>query len=201
MVFQAKIKMNAIILCGGKSSRFGSDKAFIEIEGTPLIERQIQALKGSFKNFILVANQPEKYNFKNVKVVEDIIKGQGPLAGIHSGLTHSDSFYNFFLPCDMPNLNLELINYVLSLKDGFDAVVPKLKKGYETLFAVYSKNCLPSIEEALRARKLKVMSFFEKVKLRQVKEEEILRFGTPEILFTNINTKDDLCRISTSLKK
>lgn len=193
--------MNAIILAGGQSSRFGSDKAFIEIDGVPLIKRQIQFLKDIFKKIIIVTNKPQDYKFEDVELVQDIIKNRGPLAGIYSGLMASDTFYNFFIPCDMPFLNSGLINYMFGLKEGFDAVVPKLKKGYETLFAIYSKNCLEPIYKILNTDNLRIVNFFAQVKLREVSEEEVLVFGDPDILFMNINTKDDLCRISTNPKK
>lgn len=210
--------MTAIILAGGKSSRFGSNKAFIEIRGIPLIERELKLLKKVFNKIIIVTNQPhksrsfykmlyslnkkgrDKYRIRNVKIIQDIIKDCGPLGGIYSGLEESDSFYNFVVSCDVPFLNLDLIRYMVRLKDGFDIVIPKLKKGFETLFAIYSKNCIAAIYKILsKARKpglnsdaLKVTNFFNKVKLRKLNEKEISRFGDPDILFMNINTPEDL---------
>ena len=196
--------MNAIILAGGKSSRFGSDKAFIKIRGKVLlIERQLKLLKKVFKKIIIVTNQPHKYKVRGVKIIQDIIKDCGPLGGLYSGLEESDSFYNFVVSCDMPFLNLDLIRYMIRLKDGFDVVIPKLKKGFETLFAIYSKNCTLPIYEILgKVRKvgvnsdnLRVTNFFKKVKLRKLNEKEIAKFGDPNILFMNINTREDLALV------
>lgn len=188
-------KMTAIILSGGKCSRFGSDKAFIEIEGKPLIKRQVNFLKKIFENIIIVTNNPQKYEFRDIKIVCDVVKDRGPLAGIYSGLVNSDSFYNFVFSCDAPFLNADLIKYMISLKSGFDAVVPKLIKGYETLFAIYSKNCLLPISECLNANNLRVANFFAKIKLKELNEAEISQFGNPKVIFTNINTQDDLIKL------
>ncbi|MEW6009099.1 MAG: molybdenum cofactor guanylyltransferase [Candidatus Omnitrophota bacterium] len=193
--------MTAIILAGGKSSRFGSDKAFIKIYGKPLIERQVKILKNIFKKIIIVTNNPGNYKFKKVKVVKDIIAGCGPLSGIHAGLVLSDSFYNFVVSCDMPNLSLDLIRYLISIKDGFDVVVPKLKNGFETLFAIYSKNCILPIYELLRGDNLRVTNFFDKVKLKKVNQEKIIKFGDTNILFMNINTRADLALARKMLEK
>ena len=94
----------------------------------------------------------------------------------------------------MPNLNLKLIKYIFKQKNGFDVVVPHLKKGYETLFAMYSKNCIIPIQKTLNSGNLRIKNFFNKVKVREIKEVEVKRFGDPDILFMNINTQDDLLK-------
>lgn len=193
--------MTAIILAGGKSSRFGKDKAFITIKGASLIKKQIKLLKKIFKRVIIVTNNPDKYKFKGVKVIRDVIPGLGPLSGIHSGLLASATNYNFVVGCDMPFLSPGLIKYMISKAKGFDIVVPKLKKGYETLFAVYSKNCIAPISSILSKDNFKVRQLFKKVKVKEIREREIKKFGSPETIFFNINTLQDLCKITTSPKK
>ena len=186
--------MTAIILAGGKSSRFGQDKAFIRIKGKPLIKRQLKFLKRIFKRIIIVSNRPDKYKFKGIKVVRDIIPHRGPLGGIYSGLMASSSFYNFTLACDMPFINVRLIKYMIGLKDGYDVVVPRLKKGYETLFAIYSKNCIKPIENRLLKQNFKIRSFFTDVKVRTITQKEIAQFDKEGLCFININTPKDYRR-------
>ncbi|MFA4842801.1 MAG: molybdenum cofactor guanylyltransferase [Candidatus Omnitrophota bacterium] len=192
--------MTAIILAGGKSSRMGRDKAFIDIGGIPLIKRQIVELKKIFNKIIIVTNTPEKYKFRGLKVIRDILPGLGPLGGIYSGLMGSGAFYNFVVACDIPILSIRLIKYMLSQRYGFDAVVPKLSKGYETLFAVYSKNCLRSIYQALKSNNLRVRQIFEEISLKEITEQQIAKFGNPKILFMNINTKAALDKAKELLK-
>jgi molybdopterin-guanine dinucleotide biosynthesis protein A len=187
--------MTGIILAGGGSSRFGSDKAFIEIKGLPLIKRQIKFLKKIFKKIIIITNNPKKYHFRGIRIFQDIIPEKGPLGGIYSGLMNSDTLYNFVVACDMPNLNLKLIRYMIRQKNNFDVVVPRIKKGFEPLFAVYSKNCIRPLYETLNSRNLRIRNFFKKIMVRVINEDEILKFGNPDILFMNINTKIDLLKI------
>lgn len=190
--------MTAVILAGGKSSRFGSDKAFIKINGMPLIERQVNALRNIFTKIIIVTNRPKKYGFKNIKIIQDIIKNRGPLGGIYSGLMESDSFYNFVVACDMPFISRSLIRYIMKNKNSYDIIIPKIDRKYHPLFGLYSKNCIPVIEKALKRNRLKVSAIFPKVKTGFILRKEIERFDKPLLSLKNINTRDDLvtCQIT-----
>ena len=130
--------MTAIILAGGKSSRMGRDKAFLKIEGVPMIRRQLKLLRKFFKKITIVTNSPHKYKFRNVKIIKDIVPGQGPLGGIYSGLMASKSFHNFVLACDMPFIDLSLVRYMCKKARGYDVIIPKIDNRYETLFCIYS---------------------------------------------------------------
>ena len=191
-------KITGIILAGGKSSRMGRDKSFIRLGNKELIGVVIDKLEALFKDLIIVTNNPPRYQKYALRTVTDVLKGRGPLGGIYAGLLASDSPYNFVVACDMPNLNPELIKYMIKEKNGFDVVVPHLKKGYEALFAVYSKSCIMPIYEAIRSENLRVRDFFKKVNVRELKEGEIKRFGSPDILFMNINTPLDYTKLSLS---
>lgn len=182
--------MTGIILAGGKSTRFGSDKSFIKVNRQPLLKKQICLLKKKFKKIIIVSNN-SKHKYRDICTIKDIIPDCGPLGGIYSGLVMSPSLYNFVIACDMPNINLQLLKYMVKLKNGFDAVVPCFKNGCEPLFAIYSKRCIPVIEKMIKDDNLRIANFFNKIKLRKIKKEEIEEFGNPEVLFFNINTPDD----------
>jgi len=174
----------------------GRDKAFLKINGEALIEKQLRLLKGVFRNIIIVTNSPQKYaGFKSVKIVRDVISGRGPLVGIYSGLLASESCYNFVVACDMPFINAKLIEYMITLKDGFDIVVPRIEGKYEALFAVYSKNCVRPINEAIEKDRLTVRGLFADVRVRELAGDEIMKFGDADTIFMNMNTKEDLCRI------
>lgn len=187
-------KMTAIILAGGKSNRFGSDKAFVKIDGIPLIKRQLNVLRGIFKKIIIVTNRPHKYGFKNIKIIQDIIKNCGPLAGIYSGLMESGSFYNFVLSCDMPFINEALIRYIIKNCDSYDVIIPKVSRKFHPLFGVYSKNCIPVIEEMIRGGRLKISNIFPRLNTRFILKREIERFDKKSLSLVNINTKADLAK-------
>lgn len=192
--------MNAIILAGGRASRMeGEDKAFLKIKNELLIQRQLKLLKKVFKRIIIVTNSSEKYkNFKGVKIISDIIPHSGPLGGIFSGLLYSRDKYNFVVACDMPCINLNLIRYLQRQASGYDLIVPRVDNKYEPLFSVYSKNCLPDIKNLLEKKIFKISKLFSKVKVKAITKEEIIKFGSPDRIFMNINTPNDLSKIQNA---
>src|SRR3989338_6495006 len=116
-------KVTAIILAGGKSSRMCRNKAFIKLKGKTFIEKIIVTLKSIFDEVIIVANEVEKLKGLKVRVVKDIVPNRGPLSGIHSGLVNSKTLINFVVACDMPFLNPGVINQMVRIANGYDAVV------------------------------------------------------------------------------
>jgi molybdenum cofactor guanylyltransferase len=96
--------ITGVILAGGKSSRFGSNKAFASMNGTQLIERVIAIMGSIFKDLIIITNDPDEYSFLGLPMYEDLIKGLGPLGGIYTGLEKIPEKTGFFVACDMPFL-------------------------------------------------------------------------------------------------
>ena len=84
----------AIILAGGKSSRMGFDKQFLQIDDRRIMDDVIHNLEQEFDEIIIVTNKPEEYSNYKHKIVKDIIVGKGPLSGIHVGLKESSSNHN-----------------------------------------------------------------------------------------------------------
>ncbi|HBU08949.1 MAG TPA: molybdenum cofactor guanylyltransferase [Candidatus Omnitrophica bacterium] len=195
-----KPKVNAIILAGGKNSRMGGeDKAFLEIEGRPIIERLIDTLRPLVKEIIVVTNSPKKYSAYSVKIIEDEIPGQGPLMGIYSGLKGSSARYNFVVACDMPFLSGALIEHMIKIKDAYDVVVPEIEEKYHPLFGLYSKNCLPVIRKRLKENRLNVRGIFPELKCRFISKEDAREFDRDLSFLMNVNTKEELSRIKPRL--
>ena len=159
-----------------------------------MVERQLELLSRRFSKIILVTSSAGKYKIRGrVKVVSDIVRGLGPLGGIYTGLKCSDSRYNFVAACDMPFLSPDLAAYMAErVKDGFQAVVPYQGDKCQPLCAVYSRDCLDEISEALAKKRLKLARLLSEFKVRKVMEKELARFGDPDKFFRNINTPADL---------
>lgn len=190
--------MTAIILAGGKASRMnGQDKAFLKIYREPLISKQLRLLKKLFKEIIIVANLPEKYEaIKGVKVISDITPHQGPLGGIYSGLRASGSDYNFIIACDMPFINERLVKYMIKNIENFDVFIPKSKNKLHPLCGIYSKNCIPVIEQRLIRGRFKVSGIFAKLKAGFISEKKLRSFDDALLCLENINTPQDLENIN-----
>ena len=93
--------VSGVILVGGKSSRYGSNKALAKLDGVPLIERVIGIMGRVFENLILITNTPDEYAHLGLPMHEDLVKGLGPIGGLYTGLTVMPDDAGFFVACDM----------------------------------------------------------------------------------------------------
>src|SRR5215475_8698200 len=104
--------VTAFVLAGGKSRRMGSDKALLELAGRPLIEHMLE-LARSVCSQVCVVGDPEKFS-RLALAIPDLYAGQGPLAGIHAALTHSETNLNLILGVDLPFLEADFLSYLVS---------------------------------------------------------------------------------------
>ena len=181
-----------VILAGGRSSRFGSNKALAPIKDKPLVQHVAETVKTLFEEALLVTNTPETYLFVELPSVADKFPGDGPLAGIHAALKTIKSPRAFISGCDMPNLNPQLIRHLCSINGGWQAVIPRHSMGIEPLHAIYHKDCMDVLEQYLAAGIRKIGSVLEKLQVRWVDEEEILSIVPDLTVFHNVNRPDDL---------
>jgi molybdenum cofactor guanylyltransferase len=187
--------VTGVVLAGGKSTRYGTNKAFAEIQGIRLVERTIRVMGSVFQRLLIVTNTPHEYAYLNLPMVEDLIKGLGPLGGIYTGLEAIDDEAGFFVACDMPFLRENFLRHMVSLRGNYDAVVPRVRWMVEPLHALYAKNCLPAILESIHSREYQTLKFFHRIKVRYVEEEEIRRVDPDLKSFFNINRPEDLERV------
>ena len=184
-----------VILAGGKSSRFGTNKAFAQLDGICMIERVEKVMRSLFRKLIIVADASEQYEYLGHEVFQDIIKGSGPLGGILTALSVTDAKAVFAVACDMPFINKSLASYMCSLRhDIIDAVLPIIKGRPEPLFAIYSTGCLKLIKNTLSEGNFKIMDFLSFIKVRYVEEDEIRKFDPEFNSFININRQIDIER-------
>jgi molybdopterin-guanine dinucleotide biosynthesis protein A len=125
-------------------------------------------------------------------VALDRYPGGGSLGGIFSGLAAMERDWGLVVACDMPFLNLNLLRYLLSRREGYDAVVPVLEGRPEPTHTIYSKACLTHIEEKLIADDLKISGFFDQVRVNYVAESDLATFDPDFLSFFNVNSPEDL---------
>jgi molybdopterin-guanine dinucleotide biosynthesis protein A len=188
--------MTGIILAGGKNSRMGTNKAFLEIGGTRLIDRTILLLKEIFEEIIVVANSPLQYSEHGVTVVTDFFKDSGPLSGIYSGLFFSANSHAFVCPCDMPFLDGRLIEYMVKFTADYDILVPYVGNGYyQPLHAIYGKRCLTIAKKMLEKGNMKIADMYKALNVLLITPNVIDLFDPSRRMFININTHEDVNNI------
>ena len=190
------METSGIILAGGKSLRLGYDKVLETVGNRSLLQLVVSGVTALTSEIVIVAvSEPTIPQFterSKLRIVTDIYPGKGTLGGIYTGLVVSDSLCNLIVACDMPFLNYDLLHYMIQLSPSFDVVVPRLGNMVEPLHAVYSKDCLGSVEYLLKQGNLSVTELFTLVRVRYVEAEEIDRFDPKHLSFFNINTEADL---------
>jgi molybdopterin-guanine dinucleotide biosynthesis protein A len=184
--------VEAFIIAGGKSRRFGSDKLLYPYRGRPLIRHSADIMLKIFSGVSIIANNGERFAFLGLPWYPDLVEGVGPLAGIFTALTHCRADRCFVTGGDMPGLDEGFIRHLAGLSEGYDVTVPVAGGEYEALHAVYSRNCLAPVRSAIDAGERRIVSFFPKVKVREVGEDVIARFAGPAEMFRNINFRDDI---------
>lgn len=192
-------KISAVILAGGKSKRFGKNKAFLKIGDRILIDQIVEKMAGLSNEIIIVTNilkkfyyLPKKFDYLNVKLIKDITPYKGSLGGIYSGLLFAENNSNFVVACDMPFLNISLLKYIISFCQDYDVVIPKINNFFEPLHAIYSKKCLKPIKKLIDEDNLKIIDFFKDVDVKFIGKNEIEKFDPDLLSIFNINTLEDL---------
>lgn len=182
----------AVILAGGQSRRMGFNKALVDIQGRPLIQLVIDQILPLTNQILISSNDHASYKFLNYPIVSDYYEGRGPLAGFHAAMQQKVCALYFILACDLPNLRTSLLSNLLSLAEGYDAVIPRSQDGLvHPLCAVYRRTCFPSVEKALIRGASKVIETFldDSLSIKWVSPEE---GPFQEADLANINTPEDL---------
>jgi len=204
-------RVSALVLAGGQSRRMGRDKAFLDFDGAPLIARVLARVRQVCTEVIIVANDAEAYGRFGVRVIGDAYPGKGSLSGIFSGLQAARAEYALAVACDLPFLNVALLRYLISLAPQADVVIARAhaptgkarsatrhdqlvvkESGLQATHAIYSKRCLEPMRARLLADDLRIINFFDEVRVRVVEPDEVARFDPQLLSFFNVNAPRDL---------
>jgi len=193
-----------VVLAGGQSLRYGSDKAFAMLGGVSLVRRAARALEPATARVVLVANQIEKHEAAGLPVRPDLVRGVGPLGGVHTAVAWAQEeglSGAIVLACDMPFVPSSLVGHLADCLDRRGVVVPASSgpRGFEPLCAVYGVDGLPAIEAAIRRGDRAVVSFFSDVDVTVADLRTVSRFGDPDMMFFNVNRPEDHLRAETLL--
>jgi len=187
--------VSGILLAGGESRRMGGvNKALLDVGGSRIIERAASVLCRLFPEVLVITNSPDDFQFLGLPMLKDLMPGNGSLGGLYTGLSACKGDYGFLAACDMPFLSADVIRHMVNMVEGFDVVAPRISGWLEPLHAIYSHNCLPYIEGLLQHGDLKILNFFDKVKVREVPEEDLRPFDSELRFSMNLNTPEDLRR-------
>jgi len=182
-------RIGFLLLSGGKSSRMGTPKALLMVNGSTLIDTVARA-GADFDERILSVNDPSIHTPDGFVRVEDVYRGCGPMGGIHAALLAANCDALVTAPCDAPFYSKALAEYLVQqYEPELDALVLHDSTGrMHPLCGVYTKRCLPVLEKHLTTGRFKLMRMLEEVRLKTITLPEYLS----DSVFENLNTPEDL---------
>lgn len=175
--------LSGAILAGGKSLRMGQDKALLPFRGKPLLQHVADLLRPHVREVVIAGGKPEYAVWG--RLVPDLLSPPCPLAGLHAALSGITTPRAFIVACDMPFIDIARLREWEGIEA--DVVVPVSSQGMEPLHAMYARSCLPALERRLREGRPKITDFYDLVKVREVRVDDITAFR-------NLNTPEDYSR-------
>ena len=200
--------VTGVILAGGKSRRMGQNKALLRLGNETIIGQVIHRIQPISDELLLITNSPDEYKHLGITMHKDIIPNAGALGGIHAGLTYASHQTVICVGCDNPFLMPNLLTYLVSVLGEHDAVMPYTYKKppsdnenvqitLQTLCAVYSKRCLPIIEQMLNEPDLRVHALQERANVLTLAPEIWQTYDPEGHSFFNVNAPEDFEKAQT----
>jgi molybdenum cofactor guanylyltransferase len=188
-----KPETTAIILAGGKSSRMGTDKRLLPLQGRPVFDIVLESVKPFFDEIIISTNDPETLSHHGFECVEDEVIGAGPAAGIMSVMRRHPREYYQVVACDTPFVEGAAALRVLELAQDADAAIVRTPDGLpQALFSAYSIRCLPAFEDSISKGSYRILHCIRNLNIRNITVDQIGLQANWERHFFNINTPPDL---------
>lgn len=173
------MKLTAIILCGGQSSRMGQDKATLRTGTETFLDRAIRVAREIADDVIVVARASQVMPH-GVRVVNDPVENLGPLAGIAEGLASSATDLNIVIACDMPLIKSAVLQRLADSIGDHDACVALVDGHASVLCGVYRSRVAPVAKQLLDRGERRVTALVDQIKTKRV-DAALLRDIDPNL--------------------
>lgn len=187
------MQITGIILTGGLSTRMGTDKALLKLNGITLLENAINVCRQCCNQILISSDNPKHQNF-GFKVVPDEYKKSGPLSGIYSCLKISNTEWNFVLSVDAAFVPSSFVEELIKNTFQFDAVIPFHKKGKEPLISMFNKSALPKMQQHLETGNFKMHNLIYDLNTHFYDSQNWVEKHAN--IFDNLNRPDDIQIVS-----
>jgi molybdenum cofactor guanylyltransferase len=173
-----------IVLAGGRSTRMGRPKAGLEWHGSTLLHRVAGIVGRAVSGPVVVVRAPGQELPAlppEVRVVEDAREGRGPLQGLAAGLAAvaPDAELAYVSSTDVPLLHPDFVARVLGAaqRQEVDVALPVAHGFRHPLAAAYRTSLLAEIEELIELDRMRPAFLFERCRVHELDEEELLQHG------------------------
>ena len=189
-------EITGALLAGGRATRMGGfPKGLLSLEGRPLLGRSLDLFARLFGGALLVTNDPATYRAFEVATAPDLIEGRGGPGGLHAALSAARTPWVFLAGCDMPHLSAAGIALLASRRGRAKAVVPSWGGRLEPLHALWSREALPLIGQALLEGEPSLWRLTTLVEAVIVEDEDWAKVDPRGLAFQNANTEAEAARL------
>ncbi len=182
--------VHGFILAGGRSSRLGTPKALVEVDGAPIVARVLAALSAVVSSVTVVTDRPEEVSFLHLPIIPDRHHASGPLGGLHAALSAAASKTIALVSCDLPFLTPDLLRSLISRHGARPVTVPQTDR-LHPVCALYDRRLLDLAESRLLAGQRSMHGFLEMAGYEAVPLWSFQPPMDPRVLM-NVNTPEDL---------
>jgi molybdopterin-guanine dinucleotide biosynthesis protein A len=189
------LNTGGIILCGGKSTRMGTSKAWLPFGPETMLQRVVRLL-GTVVSPIVAVAAPEQSLPglpADVILTRDEREGRGPLEGLRAGLKAMPATVEiaYVTSCDVPLLVPAFVQQMIALLTDHDIAVMEIDGFPHPLSAVYRRSTLEHVESLLAHDRLRPVFLFDAVRTRRVQPAEMIA-ADPELqTLRNLNTREE----------
>lgn len=211
--------ITGIVLAGGMSSRMGTNKAELLIEGQTVVQRIASEMGTVASRVIISAQDTEAYVYTGLEIVADLHPRQGPLAGLYAGMRASRTEWNLVCACDMPLLHAGVFRALAACipeqapkeqpksyegdAKPLQAIVPRVDGRLQPLAAIYHISVLPALEARLQQQDLRVQDWLKAMYVYEISSSPAHGWEQDEAeqLFMNMNRPEDYVRVCRLLSR
>lgn len=192
-----QLKIDMLILAGGKSSRMGTDKGLVKLAGITFTQHILDKFS-RYADHVYISSANTEYACYGHELIPDSVPSCGPLSGIISGLEHAKSEWVLIVSCDLPLVDLRFYNVLINTADkiNYDVCVFANQSVFQPLFGLYRKSCLSYFKTQFNAGHYSVTSCIKSLRLLEV---DPLEHGLPIEYLNSINSIEELNRIKKNL--
>jgi molybdopterin-guanine dinucleotide biosynthesis protein A len=189
-----------VVLCGGRSTRMGVDKATLRFEDETLLDRALARLD-TVCDPVMVAPGDLTLPLTGRHAVADAAPDSGPLGGLVMALRASPHRLLAVVAVDLPWIDPQLIRLLADAIGDHDVAVCEAAHGIEPLHAVYAKSLLQAAETALGTDDRSMRHLITRSNARYLPESEWRAAGISEDFSYNVNTPEDLNEVTRLLRR
>jgi molybdenum cofactor guanylyltransferase len=196
------IPLTGIVLAGGKSSRMGQDKALLPIGGVPLLKLVCDRAIALCNLVYVVTPWQERYQHllpigcQFVREISIVGEPNAPIIGFAQGLVQAQSDWVLLLACDLPRLQVEVLQQWASqldtVREDAIALLPRHAKGWEPLCGFYRCDCLPGLTDFISQGGRSFQRWLEQHLVQEIS------VGDSQMLF-NCNTPADVASLESEV--